>query len=739
MADDAAPASVVPAPEFSCETPRPKKAPLSAISDPVALFADPERRFATAASIDAIEPIPGGARVVVRTDGDEAAELLVQRTRSGALRLRWAFPPDARGTVRPGDDMLTDGADPDPTAAVVTAGGNGSRPALTLDGPGWRFHLAPDVSWRLERPDGTLLTQQRTDDRMFPHWSSRPLGTSGGAGLRTWSHESLLLRPGGRLYGLGQQYGELDKRGSRIVQWNRDAIGSNGTALTYHNTPFLWSSNGYGLVVHAAGRVLWEMGCPSHETLTVAAAGDVLDLYLIAGDTPHDMLQQFYALAGPAGTVPDWALGIWMSRCQYRSREEVKGVVEGLHAIDFPVDVIHLDPRWMRPRRSLDNDHGADFTWDDGMFGEPRTFFTWARDEARVRVSLWENPYALTGSWTHAELERVDGLARLPDGTPAPPFESPLDQSHVVDFTNPRAREWWAEQHRRLLDLGAAAFKTDFAEGVPDEAIFADGRTGEELHNVYALLFNRLVMETARDAGAAPFVYGRSGWLGSHRYPLQWSGDPQCAWSDMRGALRAGLSAALSGTAFWTADIGGFYTLDQVLPDGELYARWVWMGCLLPISRFHGISPREPYEYEDDVCDAAVAAGQMRYRLLAYLVAQAQRVADGLPLLRPMVLAFPDDPICWHDTTQYMLGDDLLVAPNLEAGGRRHVHLPAGRWGDWWTGEAIDGPVDIDGDVPLDRVALYQREGSVIPMGEGLRVADVLGSPRRHKRWDESY
>jgi alpha-D-xyloside xylohydrolase len=738
MADDAALGTLAPAPEpeFSCETPRPAKAPLSALDEPVPLFAQPERSFATAARIDAITPVPGGARVAVRTDGDQDAELLVQRTRSGALRLRWSFPPGAAGTVRDGDAMLGDGADPDPTAAAHIDPDHGG---LTLTAPTWRFVLDATMSWRLERHDGSLLTRQRRDDRAFPHWMSRPLGTSGGPALRTWSHESLHLDPDERLYGLGQQYGGLDKRGTRLVQHNRDALGSNGTLLTYQNTPFCWSSAGYGIVVHAAGRVMWEIGNPSFETLTVAAAGDVLDIFLLTGDTPQALLDSFYALAGPPGTVPDWALGIWMSRCQYRSRAEVTEVAQRLDAIGFPYDVLHLDPRWMRPRREADNDHGADFTWDAEQFGDARAFFAWAREEARVRVSLWENPYALAGSWTHAELSAIDGLALLPDGTPAAPFESPRGQSFVVDFTDEDVRRWWTAQHHRLLDLGASAFKTDFAEGVPDDAIFADGRTGADIHNLYALLFNRLVYDAVAGRGEAPFVYGRSGWLGSHRHPLQWSGDAQCTWSDMRGALRAGLSAALSGTAYWASDIGGFYTLDDPLPDGELYARWTWLGCLSPIARFHGTSPREPYVYAAEVCDAAVAAARLRYALMPYLAEHSRRAPGGRPLMRPLLLAFPDDPLCWRDGSSFLLGDDLLVAPVLQPGGARRVHLPAGRWGDWWTGEVVTGPIDIDVVVPLDRVPLYQREASAVPLGAGARVEEVLAGPLRRKLWNQPY
>ncbi len=691
MADDAALGTLAPAAQFSCETPRPAKAPLSALDEPVPLFAQPERSFATAARVAGVEAATGGARVAVRTDGEQDAELLVQRTRSGALRLRWSFPPGAAGTVRDGDGMLGHGAEPDPAAiASIDPRGDGG---LSLDGASWRFVLEADASWRLERPDGSVLTRQRRDDRAFPHWMSRPLGTSGGPTLRTWSHESLLLDPDERVYGLGQQYGGLDKRGTRLVQHNRDALGSNGTLLTYHNTPFCWSSAGYGVVVHAAGRVMWEIGSPSFETLTVAAAGDVLDVFLVAGDTPQELLDAFYALAGAPGTVPDWALGIWMSRCQYRGRDEVREVAQRLDAMGFPFDVLHLDPRWMRPRRGADNDHGADFTWDEEQFGDARAFFAWARNEVRVRVSLWENPYALADSWTHSELARLDGLALLPDGTPAAPFESPKGQSFVVDFTDDRACRWWTAQHHRLLQLGASAFKTDFAEGVPDDARFADGRSGADIHNVYALLFT----------------------------------------------LRAGLSAALSGTAYWASDIGGFYTLDDPLPDGELYARWTWLGCLSSIARFHGTSPREPYVYAPEVRDAALAAARLRYALMPYLAEQSRHVRAGRPVMRPLVLAFPDDPLCWRESSSYLLGHDLLVAPVLHPGGARRVHLPAGRWGDWWTGEVVEGPIDVDVVAPLDRVPLYQRQGSAVARGRGVRVEEVLAGPVQHKAWNRPY
>src|SRR5581483_7709323 len=297
-----------------------------------------------------------------------------------------------------------------------------------------------------------------------------------------------------------------------------------------------------------------------------------------------------------------------------------------------------------------------------------------------LRVSLWENPYPLRHSAMERALESVGGLAARVDADGAAEPTESRGSAVIADFTNPRVVECWTEQHHALMALGAAAFKTDFGEGVPDDALFGDGRTGAQIHNLYALLYNRATFEAERAAGMdRPLVFGRSGWLGSHRYPLQWSGDARSTWEDMRGALRAALSAALSGTAYGASDIGGFYVPAGVRPDGELFARWSWLGCLSGIARFHGTFAHEPYEFDGDVCAAVVRAARLRYALLPYLVAaMPQGRSSDLPLMRPLLLAFPDDERAADDATAYMLGDDLLVAPILEPGGARRVQLPEG-------------------------------------------------------------
>jgi alpha-D-xyloside xylohydrolase len=251
-----------------------------------------------------------------------------------------------------------------------------------------------------------------------------------------------------------------------------------------------------------------------------------------------------------------------------------------------------------------------------------------------------------------------------------------------------------------------------------------------------------------QSAGAEPIVWARSGWLGSHRHPVHWTGDAQSTWEGMRGSLRGGLSLSLSGIVYWSCDIGGMYAQPQgthdfpdlvgappgqwPMPDGELYARWAFMGSLLSHTRYHGVPRREPYHFAADVRDAAREASRLRYRLLPEILRAA---GEGLPVVRPLVLEFPDDVRSATEETQFMLGPNLLVAPVLEPGGRRDVYLPPGEWVDWWSGERLHGAVEIEVDMPLDRIPLYQRAGSTVLAGPGgVRVAEALAGGVEERR-----
>jgi alpha-D-xyloside xylohydrolase len=250
----------------------------------------------------------------------------------------------------------------------------------------------------------------------------------------------------------------------------------------------------------------------------------------------NDILNRYWSLTG-AALLPS-SFGVWMSRCMYRDAEQVRNVVERMRALGIPLDAVNVDPRWLEARKHHERD-GCDFVWDEAAFGTTEEFAGWLNEHG-VRLCLWENPYV----WKDTELYE-EGVARYfakaADGSPAPALRTA--RGRVVDFTNP-TRRVAAGPASTALRAGVSAFKSDYGEGVPTEARFSDGTTGRETHNVHPLLYNRAVFDVIKEERGEAIVFGRSGYAGSQRYPINWVGDTQCTWEGM-AALRAGLSLSL--------------------------------------------------------------------------------------------------------------------------------------------------------------------------------------------------
>jgi alpha-D-xyloside xylohydrolase len=280
-------------------------------------------------------------------------------------------------------------------------------------------------------------------------------------------------------------------------------------------------------------------------------------------------------------------------------------------------------------------------------------------------------------------------------------------------MTNPEAVAWFKDLLRPLLRMGVDVFKTDFGEGVPAYVIAWNGMNGAELHNLYPLLYNDAVAEvTVEETDHTGLVWGRSTYAGGQRHAAQWGGDPNCTFQALASTLRGGLSMAMCGHAFWSHDIGGF----RGQPTPELYVRWAQLGLLSPLSRAHGTTTRLPWEYGEDAERIFRDYVRLRYRLLPYIYTYASIAAEtSLPLLRPMVLEFPDDPSTYTMDLQCLFGSEILVAPIYNDQGRRPVYFPAGRWVDFWTHQVIEGPRTCYVDAPLHVLPLYVRANALIP------------------------
>ena len=309
-----------------------------------------------------------------------------------------------------------------------------------------------------------------------------------------------------------------------------------------------------------------------------------------------------------------------------------------------------------------------------------------------------------------------------------------------IDFTNPDAVEVHQRWLGKLFELGARAIKVDFGEQAPLDGVYHDGTPGHRMHNRYPLLYNQAVAEATHARTGEWVIWARAAFAGSQRYPLHWGGDSSARWDNLFSDVAGGLSLGLCGFPFWSMDIGGF--LGE--PDDDLLIRWLQAGLFLSHSRIHGFGNRELYD-RGATTDLARDLLHLRYRLLPYLLGQAHRAAAaGVPLARALVVDHPDDPSTWHVSDQWLLGDDLLVAPVANPEGGRHVYLPEGDWVHWFTGERHRGPTWLTTHSPIGHFPLYQRAGSLIPLAPvmahvGARPTDLLtlrcGDPAARADW----
>lgn len=674
------------------------------------IHADPAREYHWVARWDTYERDDNAITFVARDEEGAALTVRLTFVDAAVLRIQLLTP----GATEPATTPMLVPAEPRRVTLSLEETDVGLRlrtPVLLVE-----VNRAP---WRLRVASaGRPLFRQEHADKGFDKYVAFPFGYSVGPDGDVAAHETWALEADEHLYGLGGGYGAFDKRGGRHTGWLREAYGTNTTDVSYTAVPLLLSSRGYGLFVNQTERTTWEIGHPSTVSASVRSDSATLDYFLIGGPDPKTVLSRYAALTGRPALPPLWSFGVWMSRCMYQNRAEATEAIDRMRGLGLPVDVVHIDPRWLQAGRAHEAD-GCDFVWDTDAWGEPGGFVA-AMRERGVHVSLWENPYVWRDVPLYAEGAERGYFALGPGGTPIAPTDNP--DAALVDFTNPAAMAWWQDLHRPLLEAGVAAFKTDYGEAVPAEARFHNGQTGAQVHNVYPLLYTGAafnVTEQVHGAGNA-LVFARAGTAGSQRYPTAWSGDPQATWTGMAGALRSGLSQAMSGTPFWTADIGGFYGGEPGAweqPDPDLYTRWAAWGLLLSHARFHGVGPREPWAFGEEAVRVVREFSELRYRLLPYLWGLAHEAAETcVPVIRPLALEFPRDPAAPRVDTQFMLGPSLLVCPVLNAEGRVRVWLPEGRWWDWWDGTVHEGARFRDLTIPLDRIPLFVRDGSVLPL-----------------------
>lgn len=542
------------------------------------------------------------------------------------------------------------------------------------------------------------------------------------------------------VYGLGEKWGRLDRRGQLVRSFNHDALGVNAE-VSYKNAPFCWSPEGWGVFVHTVAPVTHGVGYApwSQRAYGLKVDGPSLDLFLLDGTSGAQLISQYTALTGRASVPPFWSLGLILSKAYYRTADEILSVAREVRRRRMPCDTITFDGRaWQ------DTDTRFAFEWDPSRYPDPRPVVEQLK-ALDFRICVWEYPLVSVRNrlfdelaakgWLLKDARNGEAYRYQWDMEPFGPVLTPLPESGLLDFTHPEAYAYWRERHRELFELGVDMIKPDFGEQVEPHMVAHDGAQGDALHNVYALLYNRCVHEAAsRYAKDGGFLFSRAAWAGSQRYPSQWGGDPQADWGGLAASVRGGLSWGLTGAPFYATDVGGFYDDRR---DPLLYVRWAQASVFSAHMRLHGVGAREPWSYGEEAGRAAQVALELRYRLLPYLWRTVEEAsATGLPVQRAMALACPDEPESWGFDHQFFCGEDLLVAPCLEPSGRVRVYLPEGDWVRFSGGQPLAGGRTHELTLGLDECAVFARRGAEVPLGPAVQHTGELGrQPQVESAW----
>jgi alpha-D-xyloside xylohydrolase len=528
--------------------------------------------------------------------------------------------------------------------------------------------------------------------------------------------ELLDLGVGEQIYGLGERFTPFIKNGQTVDIWNED--GGTSSEQAYKNVPFYLSSAGYGVFVNHPERVSFEVASEVVSKVAFSVPGETLEYFIIGGDTLKDVLDNYTKLTGKPALPPAWSFGLWLTTSFTTDYDEatVNSFIEGMAERSIPLHVFHFDCFWMKEYQ------WCDFEWDPAMFPDPVGMLRRLKDRG-LRICVWINSYIAQKSPLFQEGAEKGYLVKTKDGAV---WQWDLWQAGMglVDFTNPEAVRWYQSKLKRLMDMGVDCFKTDFGERIPTDVVYFDGSDPMKMHNYYTQLYNKAVFEVLEENRGKheAMLFARSATAGGQMFPVHWGGDCAATYDSMAESLRGGLSLGLSGFGFWSHDISGF---EKTAP-ADIYKRWVAFGLLSSHSRLHGNeSYRVPWLFDEESVDVLRYFTELKSRLMPHLFTYAVEAKErGLPMMRAMVLEFPEDLTCHYLDRQYMLGDRLLVAPIFNEEGVVKYYAPEGRWTNWMTNEVVVGGKWREEKHGYMTLPLLVRENSLIAVGANAQRPD---------------
>ena len=563
------------------------------------------------------------------------------------------------------------------------------------------------------RKDGAITYRDLAGKQLLQE-ATRKLTPVKVNGEDTYRAESFINIYGSReaLYGLGQhQAGVWNYRGESVD------ISQDNTNISI---PLLLSSQGYGIYWNNDSRSRFNNRFANYLYISSEVA-DNIDYYFFYGPDFDRIIAAYRELTGQAPMFGKWAYGFWQCKNRYKSQEEILGVARKYRELHIPVDNIVQD--WFWWNRKGEHVFNKNYPDPKGMVDQLHA------ENFHLMISVW--PFFEPGSAVYDEMDKrgwfVDKFKFA-----KPPYHTA--GMAVYDATNPEARKYyWQLMDKALFNIGIDAWWLDTTEpeteGQEENILLGHklaAGSGNRYVNIYPLMTTGAVYDGQRGASDKKrvFILSRSAFAGDQRYAVTaWSGDINSDFFSFRRQIPAGLNFALSGIPYWTTDIGGFVSGDPDDPAyRELFIRWFQYGTFNPILRVHGTrktNQNELWSYGPDAQKILVNFDRLRYRMLPYIYSLAWKTtSESYTPMRPLVMDFRTDVRAQNTGDEFMFGPAFLVSPVTEPDATtRRLYLPQSKWYDFWTGSAVAGNQTVDASAPLDRLPLYIRAGSILPLG----------------------
>ncbi len=538
------------------------------------------------------------------------------------------------------------------------------------------------------------------------------------------------LKPGEHIYGLGEKNGPLDRVGSRLKMWNSDkpCYSVNEDPL-YKSIPFFMSSSGYGIFFDNTYKTIYDFGVESDNYYSFSTPGGEMEYYFIYGPTYKQIISGYTKLTGEPIMPPAWALGFAQCRGMLTNEQLTREIAKGYRDREIPCDIIYQDIGWTQNLQ--------DFEWRDGNYENPAKMLSDLESEG-FKVIVSQNP--IISQTNKSQWHEADSLGYFAtDVRSGKTYDMPWPwggNCGVVDFSNPEVADWWGNYQQKVLDVGVRGFWTDMGEPAWSNEESFDRLSmkhhlgmHDEIHNVYGLIWDKIVTQQfeKHNPNTRIFQMTRAAFAGMQRYTFGWSGDAgngndvTDGWNQLAAQLPIALSAGMGGIPFWATDISGY--CGDIADYGamrELYVRWLQFGAFNPLSRIHheGNNAVEPWLFGEEAEQIAKTTIELKYQLFPYIYTYAREAHDtGLPLMRALMLEYPDDSEASNLDSEFMFGDELLVAPVMEEGAAfKRIYLPEGEWLDFNNpANAFTGNQWIEYPVELETIPMFVKRGSIIP------------------------